>query len=136
MKGASSDAGRRLRIDVTGDISISNSERERLVRHVLLALSRFGPRVRRATVRLSEPANPLGGVDQVCRIRASMQDSDDLHAEAMNGCFEEAVARAAAQLAQRVGHALDGEGNNGARPLRPTVKRPRAPRPQRRARSR
>jgi hypothetical protein len=122
-----------LRIDVTSDVRISNAERERLVRHVLLALSRFGPRVRRATVRLTEPENPLGGVDQRCRIRAWMLDSDDLHAEAINGGFEEAVVRAAAQLAQRVGHALDGDGH-GPPPARPAANRRAAPRRRRRAR--
>lgn len=118
---------------MTGDVRVSNALRERLERHVLLALSRFGPRVRRATVRLTEPVNPLGGVDQRCRIRAWLQDTDDLHAEAINGGFEEAVVRAAAQLANRVGSALDGDGGPGARP-RPAAKRPRPLEPRRRAR--
>jgi hypothetical protein len=80
----------------------------------LLALSRFGPGVRKVTVRLAEPANPLGGVDQRCRMRAWMRQSDDIHAEAINGGFETAVARAARQLAQRVGYALDGGAMDGA----------------------
>jgi hypothetical protein len=131
-KGASSDVRGTLRVDVTGDVRISDGERQRLVRHVLLALSRFGPQVRRATVRLSEPVNPLGGVDQFCLIRAWMLHSDDLQAEAINGGFEEAVVRAAAQLAQRVGYALDGDGHDGPA-TRPAVKRPPALKPRRRS---
>jgi hypothetical protein len=120
-----------LRVDVTGDVHVPDVLRARLVRHVLLALSRFGPRVRRATVRLAEPANPLGGVDQRCRIQAWLQDSEDLQAEAINGDFEEAVVRAAAQLADRVGFALDGDGHHGIHPaLRATSRS--APRPSRR----
>ena len=78
-KEAWSDAGRTLRVDVTGDVLVPDVLREKLVRHVLLALSRFGPRVRRATVRLAEPANPLGGVDQRCRIHAWLRDESTLH---------------------------------------------------------
>jgi hypothetical protein len=124
-----------LRVDVTGDVLVSDVLREKLVRHVLLALSRFGPRVRKATVRLAAPANPLGGVDQRCRIHAWLKDTDDLHAEAINGGFEEAVVRAAAQLATRVGSALDGDGNHAAK-APPAVKPRTTPRPRRRARSR
>lgn len=114
---------------MTGDVLVSDVLRERLVRHVLLALSRFGPRVRRATIRLAEPANPLGGVDQRCSIRASLQDSDDQQAEAINGGFEDAVIRAAAQLATRVASALDG---NGSRSHVPRAQRPPPPRSRRR----
>jgi hypothetical protein len=127
-----------LRVDVTGDVHVPDVLRARLVRHVLLALSRFGPRIRRATVRLAEPVNPLGGVDQRCRIQAWLQDSEDLHAEAINGDFEEAVVRAAAQLADRVGSALDGnghgDGHHGIHPALRATSRP-APRPSRRPRS-
>ena len=91
----------------------SEAVRGMAVRRVLLALSRFGGQVRRVTVRLAEPANPLGGVDQRCRMRASLQASDDIHAEAINGRIEAAVARAAMRLAKRVGWALDGAGSDG-----------------------
>jgi hypothetical protein len=91
----------------------SEAVRGMAVRRVLLALSRFGGQVRRVTVRLAEPANPLGGVDQRCRMRAWLQASDDIHAEAINGRIEAAVARAAMRLAKRVGWALDGAGGDG-----------------------
>jgi sigma 54 modulation/S30EA-like ribosomal protein len=113
--GGSIDAeGGALRIAVTGRIQLSDVLRERLTRRVLLALSRFGPRLRKVTVRLAEPANPLGGVDRRCRIRAWLQDSDDIHAEAIQDGFEAAVARAAARLAKRVDSALEDGTNGGA----------------------
>jgi hypothetical protein len=85
------------------------------VRRVLLALSRFGEHVLKVTVRLAEPANPLGGVDQRCGMRASLQAGDDIQAEAINGRIDSAIARAAAQLARRVGWALDGAASDGSR---------------------
>jgi ribosome-associated translation inhibitor RaiA len=107
-----------LRIDVTGiDVGLSEALRGKVERRVLLALSRFGPRVRKVTVCLAEPANLLGGVDQRCQMRAWLLESGDIRAEAINGGFEAAVARAAAQLAQRVDSALDGgasDGGNGS----------------------
>ena len=92
---------------------LSEAVREMAVRRVLLALSRFGGDVRKVTVRLAKPANPLGGFDQRCRMRAWLQASDDIHVEAINGRMEAAVGRAAARLAKRVGWALDGTAGDG-----------------------
>jgi hypothetical protein len=132
-----SDAAKTLRIDVTSDVPVTDVLRGRLVRRVLLTLSRYGPRVRRLTVRLAEPVNPLGGVDQRCRLRAWLQDgdgiaADDIQAEALDGSFEEAVVRASAQLATRLGTVLDGDGSHDQSAL-PTL-RPPPPRPSRRPR--
>jgi len=120
-----------LRIDVTAvDVGLPEVLRGKVVRRVLLAMSRFGPRVRRVRVSLAEPANPLGGIDQRCRMRAWLQGSDDIHAEAINGGIEAAVARAAAQLAKRVDAALDGaNGRIAAPPGAARRTAPRGPRP-------
>lgn len=104
---------RPLRIDVMGADLLSEAVREMAVRRVLLALSRFGGDVRKVTVRLAQPANPLGGFDQRCRMRARLLASDDIRAEAINGRMEAAVARAAVRLAKRVGWALDGTAGDG-----------------------
>ena len=78
------------------------------VRRVHLALGRFGGRVQRVTVRIAKPANPLGGVDHRCRMRAWLQAAGDGRAEAINGKVEAAIRRAATRLATGVGWALDG----------------------------
>jgi hypothetical protein len=102
-----------MKIDVMGfDGNLSQALRGSVVRRVLLALSRFGPRLLRVTVRLAEPANPLGGVDQRCRMRAWLQASEDVRAEAINGRIEVAVGRAATRLANRVAWALDGASSD------------------------
>jgi hypothetical protein len=101
---------------VTGtNFQLTHSPRAAVVRSVLLALSRFGGRVQKVTVRMAEPTNPLGGVDQRCRMRAWLELSEDVRSEAINGRIEDAVTRAATRLAKRVAFALDG----GA-PARPT----------------
>ena len=84
-------------------------------RRVLLAMSRFEPGVHAVTARLAEAPNPLGGVDQRCRVRARLHSGLVLQAEAMNGLIETAVGRSAARLALRVAEALDGHG--GRRPV-------------------
>jgi hypothetical protein len=88
------------------------------MRRVLLALSRFGSRIGKLTVRLAERANPLGGVDRHCAMRAWLQTSVEVQAEAIGEGFEEAAARAAAQLTQRVRSALDsGTSDGGGGPV-------------------
>jgi len=75
---------------------------------VLLEMSRFGREVRGVTVCLDRPDNPLGGVDQRCRLRALLKSGLVLRAEAINGQIQAAVGRSTARLALHVGVALDG----------------------------
>jgi hypothetical protein len=129
-----------LKIDVTrAGVGLSAVMRGMVVRRVLLTLSRFGPKLTKVTVRLSEPPNPLGGVDQRCRMRAWLEHSDGLGAEAINGGFEPAVARAARQLAKRVALAIDGGAGDkpSSLPARNGVaRRPNGSNPPRRPRRR
>ena len=92
----------------------SQAVRGMAARRVLLALSRFGGHVRRVTVHLAEPTKPLGGVDQRCQMRAWLQASDDIHAEAINGGIEAAVARTAVGLGSRGPAAAPDDGAEGA----------------------
>lgn len=112
------------------DIISSDALHGKVTRRVLLALSRFGPRIRKVRVSLAEPVNALGGVDQRCRMRAWIQGRDEIHAEAISGGFEVAVARAAAQLAKRIDFALDGANAPPGAWRRATL----TPRPRTRAR--
>jgi len=113
-----------MRIDVTGaGFVLTNALRGEVRRRVLLAMSRFGPEVDGVTARLAESANPLGGVDQRCRVRARLQSGVVLRAEAINGQIETAVGRSAARLALRVAEALGG-GTGRCGPA-PAVRHPR-----------
>ncbi len=90
-------------------------------RRVLLSLSRFSPEVHGVTARLAEAPNPLGGVDQRCRVEARLQSGLVVRAEAMNGRIESAIGRSVAHLALLVAEALDGAG--GRHPPVPGLRR-------------
>jgi hypothetical protein len=105
-----------LRIDVTSaGFVLTTALRGEVRRLVLLAMSRFSREVQGVTARLGVSNNPLGGVDQRCRVRARLRSGLVLRAEAINGQIETAVGRSAARLALRVAAALDG-GGDGRRP--------------------
>jgi ribosome-associated translation inhibitor RaiA len=106
-----------LKIDVmAANVRVSQAVRTMVVRRVRLALSRFGRRVQKVSVRIAKAANPLGGMDRRCRMRAWLQAAGDVRAEAINGKVETAVGRAATRLATGVAWALDaGLGTPGAR---------------------
>jgi len=112
--GPHAEAG-TLRIEVTGaSLHLSAAQKGRVVRRVLLAMSRFGPRVHKVSVGVAELANPLGGLDRRCRMRAWLRPGDDVRVEVINGRIDAAVGRAATRLAARVACALDG-GPGGPR---------------------
>ena len=70
-------------------------------------MSRFGREVHGVTARLAESQNPLGGIDQRCRVRARLRSGLVLRSEAINGQFETAVGRSAGRLALLVAAALE-----------------------------
>jgi ribosome-associated translation inhibitor RaiA len=113
-----------VRIEVTGaGLVVTKALRDDVRRRLLLSMSRFGREVDSVAARLAESHNPLGGVDQSCRIRARLRRGPVLRSEAINGEIETAVGRSAARLALRVAEALDGHG--GRRPLlAPPQRRP------------
>jgi hypothetical protein len=114
-----------LRIDVTGTgFVLTKALRVEVRRRMLLVMSRFGPEVHGVTARLAECQNPLGGVDQRCRVRARLRSGHVLRAEAVNGGLETAVGRSAARLARLVGATLDG-GDGRQRPA-PTLRHRRS----------
>jgi ribosome-associated translation inhibitor RaiA len=97
----------RITVTSTGPV-VTEALKVEVRRRVLLALSRFGQEVRDVTVRLAEPRNPLGGVDQRCRLRAVLSSGPVLRAEAVNGELETALGRSAGRLARLVAEELDG----------------------------
>jgi hypothetical protein len=111
-----------LTIDVTSaGFALTKALRGEVRRRVLFAMSRFGPEVHGVTASLAVAHNPLGGVDQRCRVEARMHSGLVLRAEAMNGLIETAVGRSLAHLALLVGAALE-DGDRRPRPasgLRP-----------------
>lgn len=91
-------------------LRLSAAQREAIVRRVLLALSRFGPRVRKVSVRVAEMASPLRGSERRCRMRAWLMTDSDIRVEVIDGRIEAAVSGAATRLAARLTRVLDGAG--------------------------
>jgi hypothetical protein len=100
-----------LNIELTAAGSdVTDSQRERVAERLLLALGRFGGGVTRVTVRLSDVANPLGGFDTRCAMRAWLRPRGSVAVETVDGAG--AIDRAATRLAARVELALvDGEAD-------------------------
>jgi hypothetical protein len=98
-----------VRVDVTGaGVHLRADERRKVVRTVLLALCRFGPRVARVGVRLTEIETPFGTVGRSCRMQAWLGKDRSVEVEVNNGAVDAAVGRAATRLAGRVERILDG----------------------------
>ena len=95
-------------------IVLTKTRRGEVRRRVLLAMSRFGREVDGVRAHLAESSNPLGGVDQRCRVRVRLQSGLVLRAEAIGGQIETSVGRSATRLALLVNAALDG-GAGGRR---------------------
>lgn len=114
-----------MRIDVTSaGIVLTKARRGEVRRRMLLAMSRFGREVHGVRAHLAEANNPLGGVDQHCRVRARLHSGLVLRAEAIGGQVGTTVGRSATRLALLVAAALDS-GAGGRRPA-PALRR-RAP---------
>jgi len=88
-------------------VRLSAAQRGSVVRRVRLALSRFGRRITKVTVRVAEQVNPLGGLDRRCRTRVWLQSGEGVQAETVTGPVDEGVGRALTRLAERVALALD-----------------------------
>jgi len=122
-----------VRITLT-DIGLTKVERKALQRRVLLALTRFAPELAAIEVSLSEAPNPLGGVDRRCRLRVRLQRGGEVRGGAIDGAFGPAVARAAAQVAQRLDVHLAGGPVRRESRLPASAGEPRKPTRRRRAR--
>jgi hypothetical protein len=83
---------------------VGDDLRRSVERSLLYALSRFGPGVERVSVHLSDVANPMGGVDRRCRMRAYLRRHQSIRVETMDG--PQGIDRAVTRLAERVEWAL------------------------------
>jgi len=83
---------------------VSEELRRDVEQRLLSALSRFGSRVERVAVRLSDDLNPLGGVDRCCRMRARLRHHGSVRVKTLDG--PAAIERAVVRLTRRVEWAL------------------------------
>jgi ribosomal subunit interface protein len=76
-------------------------------RRIRFSLSRFGPRVGRVRVRLSDVNGPRGGVDKCCHVSVQVLPSGSVVVEETALSLYSAIDRAADRLGQCFSRVLD-----------------------------
>ena len=104
----------RLEIRVR-DGEVASALSDHIERRLAFALGRFGGQVVRVTVTLEDLNGPRGGMDQRCRIAATLTPSEKVLAAATDASAETAVNRAAERIARRVRDTLDRRRTGGRR---------------------
>jgi putative sigma-54 modulation protein len=93
---------------VARNLELTATQREVVERRLGFALGRFGARIRRVEVVLTDENGPRGGVDTTCRIAARIAPRGEVHAEVTDTGIEVAVSRAAQRISRRVSTELEG----------------------------
>ena len=81
---------------------MADTIRKHAERSLSFATDRFQDRIRDIDVKLVDENGPRGGVDKVCRVRATLKDGPVLMAEAREEHFFGAINDAARRLRQLV----------------------------------
>jgi putative sigma-54 modulation protein len=81
--------------------------REHIERRLNYALSRFGARVNRVTVYLSDRNGPKGGIDKSCRIVVRLRGLGEIVSAVDDTDWTVAVDRAATRAGHTVSRALE-----------------------------
>ena len=92
---------------VARNSELTTSQREIVERRLGFALGRFGARIRRVEVLLTDVNGPRGGVDKTCRIVARIVPRGEVRVEAADVGVEAAVSRAAERISRRVSTELE-----------------------------
>lgn len=91
----------------TSGVSISEELRELIDRRMTFALSRFGSRLQKATVTLTDTNGPKGGIDKSCRILVRMRGLGEIVADVVDSEWEVAVDRATTRIGHSVSRSLE-----------------------------
>ena len=97
-----------MRLDIVhANRRMSKRRLERIKWRANWELSRFSSRIRRATVRVSDGAEPRRGVDRQCRVRLAMIGLADIAVQAEADSYEAAAAAALGRARRALGLQLD-----------------------------
>lgn len=96
-----------MKIEIRGRSKLPDHLRAHVERRVRFALSRFGSRIQRVTVRVSDLNGPRGGVDQQCRVVAHLGALGQLTVESVDGNMSAAVDRAADRIGRSVARTIE-----------------------------
>ncbi len=84
------------------DVAVTPSVEGLIERRLGFALGRFASQVNEVAVRLEDVNGPRGGIDQHCRIDASVRPSAYKRAEGKGGSVEAAICQAVDRIAGAV----------------------------------
>ncbi len=99
-----------MQVDVRiHDIDLTEGLRMYVVRRLRFALGRFGTQIGTVVVRVSDVNGQRGGIDQCCRITATLAPSGSAVVEALDADLYGAIDRAAERLGRACGRALERE---------------------------
>ena len=97
-----------MQIDIhTHGIALTDALHDWTERRLRFALSRFGERVRRISVHFSDVNGPRGGIDQRCRIQATLDGLGEVMIEDTQHNPFVAVSRAAERFARNASRRLE-----------------------------
>jgi ribosomal subunit interface protein len=106
-------AGRKatgMQLDIRGrGFPLTEALRAHCERRLSFALARFGPRLGRVGVRLSDVNGPRGGVDKRCQVKLPLAKGRTLTVQSSDADLYAAIDRAADRAAQAVSRELERE---------------------------
>lgn len=91
----------------THGMEINPGLRDHIDRRLNFALSRFGARVTKATVSLTDNNGPKGGIDKSCQIVVRLRGLGDVIADVVDTEWAASVDRATTRIGHNVGRELE-----------------------------
>jgi putative sigma-54 modulation protein len=98
----------RMRFDIRGQhIEVTEGLRAHATRRLQFALGRFGPRIARVTVCLTDLNGPHGGRDKQCRMVAEMPPGGKVIVEDIDADLYAAITQTADRLGRAVAREME-----------------------------
>lgn len=97
-----------MQLDIRGsNVRVTPTLHSFVEKRVRFALSRFGERVGRVRVHLSDANGPRRGVDRICKVTTKVRGAPTLVIEQREPRLTLAVQHAVNRLARRVAHTME-----------------------------
>ena len=96
-----------MNVEIRGiDLEPTGAIRDHISRRLAFALSRFSGRLKDVEVRLRDENGPKGGLDKVCRIKATLHGLPTLVVEAVGSDLYATIDTAADRAGRALGRSL------------------------------
>ena len=103
-----------MQVDIRArKIEIDEALRSHVDRRLRFALSRFGERIAKVTIRFEDANGARGGVDKQCQIAVALRPSGNVLVEDIDADLRAVVDRAAARAARAVDRDLQRRRDAG-----------------------